>query len=198
MSTKTPELTFRADGWCKQARRVSSPNFDTRPNNIAIDLLVIHNISLPPGQFGGPYISDLFCNTLDLDADPYFDHLRDLRVSSHFLIHRTGELVQFVSTNDRAWHAGQSLHAGRERCNDFSIGIELEGTDQDAFTDEQYAQLVKLTDALRRYYPLKDVAGHADVAPSRKTDPGPCFDWARYESLLDEISSEGKSALRFP
>ena len=141
---------------------------------------------------------NFFCNTLNHEADPYFDHLRGVRVSAHFLICRTGKLTQFVSTDDRAWHAGQSLHAGRERCNNFSIGIELEGTDEDVFTDEQYDTLAKLTDALCRQYPLKDVAGHADIAPNRKTDPGPCFDWAHYETLLNSVNLETGRALRFP
>ena len=145
-----------------------------------IDLLVIHNISLPPGEFGGSYIADLFTNRLDCDAHPYFDQLRNLRVSAHFLIRRNGEVIQFVSANDRAWHAGVSNFRGRERCNDFSIGIELEGTDFQAFESFQYDSLAALTTALRARYSFANVAGHEHIAPGRKTDPGPFFDWERF------------------
>jgi AmpD protein len=171
-------------GWCAGARREPSPNCDARPQGMAIDLLVIHNISLPPGQFGGNEIADLFTNRLDCDAHPYFDQLRNLRVSAHFLVRRDGEVVQFVSCDERAWHAGVSSHRGRERCNDFSIGIELEGTDFEPFEVTQYEALAGLTQALRRRYPLADVAGHEHIAPGRKTDPGPHFDWQRYAYLL--------------
>ena len=172
------------DGWAAGVTRLPSPNFDTRAPGTAISLLVIHNISLPPGQFGGGEIEALFCNRLDCDAHPYFDQLRSLRVSSHFLIRRDGGVMQFVSANDRAWHAGASSFGGRERCNDFSIGIELEGTDFEAFDPRQYASLAELTDALRRHYPLTDVAGHEHIAPGRKTDPGPHFDWDAYRKSL--------------
>ncbi|WP_034300889.1 1,6-anhydro-N-acetylmuramyl-L-alanine amidase AmpD [Herbaspirillum sp. RV1423] len=188
--------TIAADGWCEQAQRQPSPNFDARADGVTADLLVIHNISLPPGRFGGPFIGDLFCNRLDYDADPYFEQLRPLRVSAHFVIRRDGGLVQFVSANDRAWHAGVSLFKGRERCNDFSIGIELEGTDFEPFTDSQYQTLATLTDALRRRYPLVDVAGHEHVAPGRKTDPGPFFDWARFRA--DCPCQAEQAQLRFP
>jgi N-acetyl-anhydromuramoyl-L-alanine amidase len=170
-----------ADGWCADATKIPSSNFDTRPDLGQIDLLVIHNISLPPGQFGGSYVCDLFTNQLDCDAHPYFARLRELRVSAHFLILRNGELMQFVSANDRAWHAGVSSFAGRERCNDFSIGIELEGSDFEPFEADQYVTLAQLTHSLRKRYPLAAVTGHEHVAPGRKTDPGPHFDWARYE-----------------
>lgn len=170
-----------ADGWCSNLTRMPSANFDARPEQSPIDLLVIHNISLPPGQFGGRYVCDLFTNRLDCDAHPYFAQLRDLRVSAHFLILRDGAVIQFVSANDRAWHAGASSFAGRERCNDFSIGIELEGTDDEPFEAMQYSVLAELTCALRRRYPLVAVTGHEHIAPGRKTDPGPCFDWVRYE-----------------
>jgi AmpD protein len=169
-----------ADGWCAAALRVPSPNFDARSAAAVTDLLIIHNISLPPGQFGGHYIEDLFCNRLDHDADPYFAQLRPLRVSAHFLIRRDGSLVQFVPTVARAWHAGVSRFGARERCNDFSIGIELEGTDVDPFEAAQYATLAVLTVALQARHALADVAGHEHVAPGRKTDPGPCFDWSAY------------------
>jgi AmpD protein len=172
-----------AAGWCSAAVRVPSPNFDDRPQGAAIGLLVVHNISLPAGCYGTSYISDLFCNRLDCDADPSFAQLRGVRVSAHFLIRRDGQLIQFVSAASRAWHAGFSSFGGRDRCNDFSIGVELEGTDTDVFTDVQYQTLSRLTVALQRRYPLTDVAGHQHVAPGRKTDPGPLFDWLRYRTL---------------
>lgn len=188
------------DGWCSGAKRVPSPNFDARPASTAVDLLIIHNISLPPGEYGGPFIEQLFCNGLDCDAHPYFDQLRQLKVSAHFLIRRDGEVIQFVSANNRAWHAGVSNFGGRERCNEFSIGIELEGSDFDAFKSAQYEALASLTQALRRRYPLTDVAGHEHVAPGRKTDPGPFFDWARYRKSLirHESFAQGQGVLRFP
>jgi AmpD protein len=191
------------DGWCAEAVREPSPNFDARPEGVALDLLVIHNISLPPGQFGGPYIADLFRNRLDFDAHPYFDQLRSLRVSAHFLIRRDGEVLQFVSANDRAWHAGASNFCGRERCNDFSIGIELEGTDFDPFEAAQYDTLAALTVALQARYRLADVTGHEHIAPGRKTDPGPFFDWSRYQVTLQSLQSSAKlvdthNTLRFP
>jgi AmpD protein len=188
------------DGWSGNVLREPSPNFDARAADTKIDLLVIHNISLPPGQFGGPYIADLFGNRLDCDADPYFDRLRTLRVSAHFLIRRDGTVMQFVSANDRAWHAGASSFCGRERCNDFSIGIELEGTDFEAFEAIQYDRLAELTDALQARYPLTDVLGHEHIAPGRKTDPGPFFDWARYRESLhqQQTAVSARRALRFP
>lgn len=188
------------DGWADGATRLPSPNFDARSPGVAIDLLVIHNISLPPGQFGGPYIADLFGNCLDCDAHPYFDQLRTLRVSSHFLIRRDGEVMQFVSADCRAWHAGVSNFRGRERCNDFSIGIELEGTDFAPFEDAQYRALAALTAALRARYPLAAVAGHEHIAPGRKTDPGPHFDWTRYrKSLIRKDSAHASHpGLDFP
>lgn len=162
-----------------------SANRDARPDGQVVDLLVIHNISLPPGRYGGPEVCDLFLNRLDCDDHPYFDRLRGLRVSTHFLVRRGGQVVQFVSCRDRAWHAGVSRWRGRERCNDFSIGIELEGTDHDPFETVQYEVLVRLTRAIVAAYPIVDVAGHSDIAPGRKTDPGPCFDWGRYRLALD-------------
>jgi AmpD protein len=188
------------DGWSSNVLREPSPNFDARAADTTIDLLVIHNISLPPGQFGGPYIPDLFGNRLDCDAHPYFDQLRALRVSAHFLIRRDGLVMQFVSANDRAWHAGASSFCGRERCNDFSIGIELEGSDFEAFEAIQYERLAGLTDALEARYPLTDVLGHEHIAPGRKTDPGPFFDWSRYLKSLHEqqTAASARRALRFP
>jgi AmpD protein len=197
---------FRIDdaGWAADAVHLPSPNFDQRGEGRPISLLVIHNISLPPGQFGGPYIADLFLNRLDYNADPYFAQLKTLRVSAHFLIRRDGEVVQFVSARDRAWHAGASNFCGQERCNDFSIGIELEGSDFLPFEDAQYASLVALTAALKAAYPLQDVAGHEHIAPGRKTDPGPFFEWPRYETacrrLLPRAEKSGmpNADLRFP
>ncbi len=151
---------------------------------MTIDLLVIHAISLPPGCFGGPGIEELFTNRLDPAAHPYYREIAALRVSSHFLIRRDGGLTQFVACGRRAWHAGVSAWKGRERCNDFSIGIELEGTDDQPFEEAQYARLTALTRALQGRYPLTDIVGHADIAPGRKTDPGQCFDWARYRGAL--------------
>jgi AmpD protein len=175
-------IAIDARGWCLQARQLPSPNCDARPPGGQIDLLVIHNISLPPGQFGGPWIAALFANTLDCDADPWFDRLRAMHVSAHFLIRRDGTLMQFVSTLQRAWHAGVSRFGERERCNDFSIGVELEGTDSVPFAAAQYAVLCALTHALQRAHPLIAVTGHQQIAPGRKTDPGPFFDWQFYQS----------------
>ncbi|MAL95983.1 MAG: 1,6-anhydro-N-acetylmuramyl-L-alanine amidase AmpD [Haliea sp.] len=180
-------------GWVSTARHVPSPNCEPRPPGVAPELVVIHNISLPPGEFGGPGIEQLFTNTLDWDAHPYYQSIRGLRVSAHFLLRRDGELLQFVSTEERAWHAGVSCWQGRDNCNDFSIGIELEGTDTQAYTEAQYAGLKRLIGLLRKHYPgigPGDLAGHADVAPGRKTDPGPAFDWSR----LNPPSAEGELA----
>lgn len=170
------------DGWLSDpnSKRMPSPNHDQRPDHIAIDLLVIHNISLPPGVFGTGMAQDLFLNQLDTSRDPWLAQIEGLKVSAHFLIERDGELTQFVSCLDRAWHAGLSTFDGRQACNDFSIGIELEGTDEVAFTQAQYDQLANLTQTLRATYPLAHVRGHSDIAPGRKTDPGPCFDWSLY------------------
>lgn len=180
-SRRTPDTQLAVDpnGWLSAARRVPSPNFDARADGMAVDMVVLHNISLPPGEFGGEDIERLFTNTLDCDAHPFYAGLRDLRVSAHFLLRRDGELVQFVSCHDRAWHAGVSRWQGRERCNDFSIGIELEGSDYTPFTEVQYKRLAALLDALQRSYPIRHLVGHNDIAPQRKTDPGPFFDWQR-------------------
>jgi len=191
-----PVHEIDADGWCRQAMPLPSPNCDARPE-VAIDLLVIHNISLPPRRFGGPFIAALFANRLDHAADPYFEQLRGLRVSAHFLIRRDGALLQFVPTLARAWHAGVSSFGGRTACNDFSIGIELEGSDFDPFVPAQYVTLASLSAALHRRHPLTAVMGHEHVAPARKTDPGPFFDWAYYRTLL-LCSDAGAAALRFP
>ncbi|WP_027794371.1 1,6-anhydro-N-acetylmuramyl-L-alanine amidase AmpD [Paraburkholderia acidipaludis] len=188
MSAASPSFEVDAQGWVSGARRLPSPNFEARPAGAAPILVVVHNISLPPDTFGGPEIADLFLNRLDCDAHPYFDqHLRGVRVSAHFVIHRDGTLEQFVSCDARAWHAGVSNFFGRERCNDFSIGIELEGSDTTAFESAQYTTLAALVKALAAHYPVEALAGHADIAPGRKTDPGPHFDWARLqrETQLD-------------
>lgn len=166
-------------GWAGGVRRRVSPHRDERPAACAVELIVIHNISLPPGEFGGDAIGSLFLGRLDCSAHPFFGQLIGLRVSSHFLIHRTGEVDQFVPCNERAWHAGLSQWRGRARCNDFSVGIELEGTDVMPYTDAQYDSLIALTDELRARYPIIDVVGHSDIAPGRKTDPGAVFDWPR-------------------
>lgn len=191
---------INAAGWCAAARRTDSPNCDARPIGTPIDLLVIHNISLPPGQFGGSGIAELFTNTLDCDAHPYFERLRALKVSAHFLIRRGGDVLQFVPTLARAWHAGVSQFEGRERCNDFSIGIELEGCDDQPFEPAQYAVLAELTSALRARHPIVAVAGHEHIAPGRKTDPGPCFDWGLYRKYLiqNDAALRFEDALRFP
>ena len=168
-----------AEGWLSGARRVASPNQDARPQGEVISLVVIHNISLPPGTFGGSGVEQLFSNCLNPDEHPYYAGIHNLRVSSHFFIRRDGELIQFVPCRQRAWHAGVSTWRGRERCNDFSIGVELEGTDEMAFTDAQYAVLNRLLEVLRAAYPITALAGHCDIAAGRKSDPGPCFDWRR-------------------
>jgi N-acetyl-anhydromuramoyl-L-alanine amidase len=191
---KVPSLfKVAADGWCSTVLRQPSANFDARPADTEVDLLVIHNISLPPGQFGGTFIADLFTNRLDCDVHPYFGQLRSLKVSAHFLIRRDGTVMQFVSANDRAWHAGLSSFEGRERCNDFSIGIELEGTDFVPFEQIQYQALAALTHSLQAAYPLVAVTGHEHIAPGRKTDPGPCFDWDCYRRLVDQKQNQKRS-----
>ncbi|MFM0006328.1 1,6-anhydro-N-acetylmuramyl-L-alanine amidase AmpD [Paraburkholderia dipogonis] len=182
------EFTVDTDGWVAAARKLPSPNFEARPDGAVPTLIVVHNISLPPNEFGGTAIADLFLNTLDCDAHPYYDsHLRGVRVSAHFVIHRDGALEQFVSCNERAWHAGPSNFFGRERCNDFSIGIELEGSDTTPFEAAQYRTLGALVSALKARYPVAALAGHSDIAPGRKTDPGPHFEWSRlqHDTSLD-------------
>jgi AmpD protein len=177
--------------WLPGARRCPSPNADPRSSDCRVDLLVIHNISLPPGEFGGPYIEDLFVNRLDPTRHPYFACIAHLRVSAHLLIRRDGEVTQFVPLDWRAWHAGQSSFRGREGCNDFSIGVELEGTDDRPFAEPQYAALDALTRRIRTHFPAitpERIVGHCDIAPGRKTDPGPCFDWSRYRRTLASAS----------
>jgi AmpD protein len=177
-------ISVDRDGMVRAAAQVPSPNFDDRPEGTAITLLVVHGISIPPGEFGGPGVVELFTNRLDPAADPYYRTVAKLKVSAHFLIRRDGALTQFVPCTKRAWHAGISSWRGRAHCNDFSVGVELEGSDPVPYEAAQYAVLARLTRALRRRYPIAEVAGHSDVAPGRKTDPGPGFDWERYRRLM--------------
>jgi AmpD protein len=176
------ELRLSREGLIKGVRYLPSPNCDERPPGVAIELLVVHAISLPPGEFGGPGIATLFTNRLDPSAHPYYASVADLKVSAHFLIRRDGETIQFVPCAKRAWHAGASNWCGRSRCNDFSIGIELEGCDEVPFEAAQYDALAALARALRGRYPIADIVGHSDIAPGRKSDPGPHFDWARFRA----------------
>lgn len=178
------DLLLEADGTCAGVDFRPSPHCDERPAGERISLVVIHGISLPPGDFGGPYIDDLFMGRLDPAAHPYFREIEGLRVSSHFVVRRDGSLWQYVSCAMRAWHAGVSAWKGRERCNDFSIGIELEGADDVPYAEPQYETLAALLRALFERYGTLDIAGHSDIAPGRKTDPGPWFDWARLRAVL--------------
>lgn len=171
----TPELWQK--GWYAHARRCESPNFGPRPKDAVLDLVVLHSISLPPGAYGGDSVQKLFCNGLDWNAHPYFKQIEGLQVSAHFFIQRAGQLWQFVSCDDRAWHAGRSHFDGRDNCNDFSIGIELEGLEGDTFEPQQYETLLALLPAVASHYPIAHIAGHEHIAPGRKLDPGPGFDW---------------------
>ena len=180
----TNEPAAWLDDWWRGARHVASPNFGPRPDGTAVDLIVVHSISLPPGIYGGDEVERLFTNRLDCDAHPYFDRLRGLEVSAHFFVRRDGEVVQFVGTNARAWHAGASCWRGRDNCNDFSIGIELEGLEGDGFEAAQYASLAQLCEAIAQRHPIDQVAGHEHVAPGRKLDPGPGFDWTDLQHRL--------------
>jgi AmpD protein len=172
------------DGWWCGAARRESPNQGPRPEGTEISLAIVHSISLPPGQYGGDEVERLFTNRLDWDAHPYFRKIRGLTVSSHFFIRRGGPALQFVSCDERAWHAGQSAWQGRENCNDFSIGIELEGLEGETFEAPQYDTLARLLRAIAARYPLRHVVGHEDVAPGRKIDPGPGFDWVALQGAL--------------
>ena len=180
---RAPRITVDRAGFVRSATQIGSPNCDDRPEGVAITLLVVHGISLPPGQFGGPGIAELFTNRLEPAAHPYYATVAKLKVSAHFLIRRDGALIQFVPCGRRAWHAGASSWRGRQGCNDFSIGVELEGADDVPYEAAQYATLARLTRALARRYPIADVAGHSDIAAGRKSDPGPAFDWHRYRRL---------------
>lgn len=178
-------------GLIDHCKHCISPNSDERPADVAVDLIVIHSISLPPDKYGGDAIERFFQNKLNKDEHPYFEQIHEMKVSSHILIKRSGEIVQFVPFNDRAWHAGQSCYSGRDSCNDFSIGIELEGTDTDRFEDAQYHQLAQLIKALRSAYPgiKNNITGHSDIAPGRKTDPGSGFDWDRLNDDLRQLET---------
>lgn len=169
------------------ARQIASPNYDSRPAGVEPDLIVIHGISLPPGEFGGPWIDRLFTNTLPAEVHPYFAEVGSLRVSSHLVVDRNGAVTQYVRVNERAWHAGKSLYQGREACNDFSVGVELEGTDTQSYEPAQYGALAEVVAALCAAYPRLSthrLVGHSDIAPGRKTDPGPAFDWPRARRLI--------------
>ncbi len=180
-------MSTRSGLWLPGLQQVPSPNADERPSGSEVDLLVVHNISLPPGEFGGSWIDDLFLNRLDPGVHPYFAAIANLRVSAHLLIERDGTTTQFVALDRRAWHAGPSSFCGRERCNDFSIGIELEGSDTSPFTATQYQRLASLSAQMRALFPrisTPRIVGHSDIAPGRKTDPGPYFDWDNFRALL--------------
>ena len=179
-----PMTTLWRDGWYRFAKHTPSPNFGPRPANTSIDLVVVHSISLPPGIYGGPEIEALFTNTLDWDAHPYFQQIRGAEVSAHFVIRRDGALIQFVSCDDRAWHAGRSHYQGRDNCNDFSIGIELEGLEGHTFEAPQYETLSSVCAAIAQHYQLHHIAGHEHVAPERKQDPGVGFDWQLLQRSL--------------
>ncbi|MGB1838287.1 MAG: 1,6-anhydro-N-acetylmuramyl-L-alanine amidase AmpD [Marinobacter adhaerens] len=188
--------SLRETGRISFARWTPSPNFGPRPDGAGISLLVVHNISLPPGQFGGLEIEDFFCNQLDHSAHPYFKTIEGVQVSAHLLIRRDGALVQFVSLLDRAWHAGRSCFEGQEECNDFSIGIELEGTDDTPYTTEQYRMLAKVADLIMTAWPditANRITGHCDIAPGRKSDPGPAFDWRYFRSALEIVRGSGRN-----
>ena len=179
------------DGQLIGAKQIPSPNFNQRPAEAKIELVVIHNISLPPSQFGGGYIQQFFQNQLDTTLHPYFETIQELKVSAHLLILRTGEVLQFVNLAQRAWHAGRSSYLGQQECNDYSIGIELEGSDDCAFESLQYQVLAQVVVSLQQAYPAiqQHVAGHSDIAPGRKTDPGPYFDWVKFRSLVHQIKN---------
>ena len=181
--------------WLPGVLHEPSPNADARPAGCAVDLLVVHNISLPPGEFGGGHIRDLFLNRLDPAAHPYFGEIAHLRVSAHLLVRRDGSTIQFVALDRRAWHAGPSNFCGREACNDFSIGIEHEGSDETPFTEPQYGRLAALTLQIQALFPAitgDRIVGHSDIAPGRKTDPGPGFDWAHYRQRLTRLAAAGR------
>ncbi|PKO85816.1 MAG: 1,6-anhydro-N-acetylmuramyl-L-alanine amidase AmpD [Betaproteobacteria bacterium HGW-Betaproteobacteria-12] len=180
-------MDWQADGWLGGVSWMPSPNFGERPAG-PVSLVVVHNISLPPGEFGGDWVEAFFLNRLDPLAHPYFATIAALQVSAHFYVRREGRIVQFVGCDQRAWHAGSSSWCGWANCNDYSVGIELEGSDSQPFAADQYAALWRLVDALRARYPIAAIAGHSDVAPGRKTDPGPYFDWAQVRARYPEMN----------
>ena len=176
-----------SEGWLQGCKHIPSPNYGERPLGAKVELVVLHNISLPPGEFGGPHVAELFTNSLDPQGHPYFEEIADLRVSAHFLIRRDGRVIQFVSTKDMAWHAGLSQWRDREKCNEFSLGIELEGTDTHLYTQEQYVRLEEIILKCRAAHPDIEedaIVGHSDIAPGRKTDPGESFDWQELQTRL--------------
>lgn len=182
------DLCIDDAGWLQSVDVFRSPNFDSRPDDTPVKLVVVHGISLPPGEFGGGHIQQFFCNNLDARQHPYFESICHMTVSAHCLVERDGNIVQFVSFRDRAWHAGESQWRGETACNDFSVGIELEGCDDQPYAEAQYASLAQLVRSLRAAYPRIDadaITGHSDIAPQRKTDPGPAFDWRKLEAYLD-------------
>ncbi|MDH3460668.1 MAG: 1,6-anhydro-N-acetylmuramyl-L-alanine amidase AmpD [Burkholderiaceae bacterium] len=185
MKSRSRRGEWASGGWFAGARRCSSPNRGERPAGIEVELALIHSISLPPGRYGGNEIEHLFTNCLDWEADPYFQSIREIKVSAHFVVRRDGELLQFVGCDERAWHAGASAWRGRENCNDYSVGIELEGMEGERFEPAQYVCLSEVLKALARRYPISGVAGHEHVAPGRKQDPGVGFEWLRLITLLD-------------
>lgn len=187
MRTPNHTLSIDTQGLCPNAIWIQSPNYDLRPDEASITLVVIHNISLPPQQYGGNGVIELFTNQLNPQEHPYYAEIHQLKVSSHFLIRRDGQLIQFVRCQQRAWHAGISQWEGRERCNDFSIGIELEGSDFDAFEPMQYETLNQLLIAIHMNYPIQAVVGHSDIASGRKSDPGPYFDWSKVKKMASDI-----------
>lgn len=186
MTRRAPETAdpLWERGWYRFAHRIASPNFGPRPQGAAVDLIVVHSISLPPGVYGGDEVQRLFTNTLDWDAHPYFQQIRGMQVSAHFFIRRDGALLQFVSCDDRAWHAGQSCYRGRDNCNDDSVGIELEGLEGETFEAAQYEALASVCAAIAQHYPIRHIAGHEDIAPGRKNDPGAGFAWAELQRDL--------------
>lgn len=193
-----PDEPLWQEGWFRPARPLPSPNFGPRPPSAAVDLIVLHSISLPPGVYGGHHVQDLFTNQLDWTQHPYFQQIKGLQVSSHFYIQRTGEIWQFVSCNERAWHAGASHYRGRDNCNDDSVGIELEGLEGDFFETAQYAALQTLCQALIQHYPIAYIAGHEHIAPGRKMDPGPGLDWTLLQKTLGLSSRCFPEVVRHP
>jgi len=186
---------WREEGWWQNAHRIRSPNINTRPKNTPIDLVVIHSISLPPGEYGGDAIERLFTNRLDTKAHPYYAQLEGVQVSAHFVIRRDGRTLQFAAVEARAWHAGASVWRGRENCNDWSIGIELEGLEGERFDDAQYRALARLLRALKRRWPIAEIVGHEHVAPGRKADPGARFEWLRLAREIGARGTEGSAPL---
>ena len=184
-ATDRPTERLWLDGWYRFARHLKSPNFGARPKGSSVELIVLHSISLPPGQYGGDEVQELFTNQLDWAAHPYFERIKYMQVSAHFYIRRDGQLWQFVGIHQRAWHAGKSSFRGRDNCNDYSIGIELEGLEGDGFEDAQYESLAALCAAIGQWHPTVQVAGHEHIAPGRKSDPGRGFNWSRLIRMLD-------------